>query len=245
MVSRKSNSLGTVLITGGARRIGKAIALALAAEGYNIALHYHSSKKEAQQTIREIREQGVVCEGFVCDLTSNELTSRLIQQVHRIFPDLCLLVNNASVFIPSELPTATYKVFERDMAVHVRAPFILTQEFARRCRAGQIINILDSHISGHETKHFTYLLAKKTLADFTRMAAVALAPAIRVNGIAPGPILPPTGADKQELKKKLGGSSLLQRQGSTENIVQTVQFLMKNTYLTGQIIYNDGGESLV
>ena len=130
------------------------------------------------------------------------------------------------------------------MAVHVKAPYILTQEFARLCKAGSIINILDTHITENRTAHFDYLLSKKTLAAFTQQAAVSLAPKIRVNAIAPGLILPPV-AEKADYLNRLAKKIPLKRKGNIENITHAVQFLAKNNYITGQVLFIDGGEHLI
>ena len=229
---------GTALVTGGAKRIGRAICLKLAHMGYSIALHYHNSAKEAQKTRDSIREGGGTCELFSCDLTNDTEVSRFIKKVSKKFPDLNLLVNNASVFKKSNLRIVTAKDFDRDFAIHVKAPLMLSQDFAAQCHAGQIINMLDTCIVNDKTERFSYLLSKKALGGLTRMAAVELAPNIRVNGIAPGFILPPEGSNKRvdqiPLKKK----------GDVDNVTDAIEFLIRNPYVTGQVIFIDGGEHL-
>jgi NAD(P)-dependent dehydrogenase (short-subunit alcohol dehydrogenase family) len=245
MTPPQNSNRGAVLITGAAKRIGKELALALASFGYDIALHCNSSRKDAEKAARLIEKNGRRCKIYECDLLNTTEASSLIKLVKKDFPNFNLLINNASIFIPSAFKSVSLEELDRDMTIHVRTPFLLIQNFSQICQHGQVINILDSHIVENKTKHFTYLLAKKTLAELTKMAAVDLGPDMRVNAIAPGPILPPLGIDGKEIKKKLGKNSPLKRQGSTNEIIQTVLFLIQNTYLTGQIIFNDGGESLV
>ena len=229
---------GTALVTGGAKRIGRAICLKLAHMGYSIALHYHNSAKEAQKTRDSIREGGGTCELFSCDLTNDTEVSQFIKKVSKKFPDLNLLVNNASIFKKSNLRTVTAKDFDLDFTIHLKTPLILSRDFASVCSQGNIINIIDTHVVDDQTKHFSYLLSKKALGELTRMAAVELAPTIRVNGIAPGFILPPEGSNKRvdqiPLKKK----------GDVDNVTDAIEFLIRNPYVTGQVIFIDGGEHL-
>lgn len=119
----------------------------------------------------------------------------------------------------------------------------MTQEFAKVCKKGHVINMIDTNIVKNKTQHLTYLLSKKALLELTKLSAIELAPRIRVNGIAPGLILAPTGKGEGHLLARAKNVPL-KKQGSPENIVQSVQFLIENTYLTGQIIFNDGGEHL-
>ncbi len=237
----KKNIQKAALITGGAKRIGQAICLKLADSGYDIALHYDQSKKEALQTAQYIRKKGRDCALFRCDLANQQETSRLIKTVQKTFSDLNLLVNNASVFKPSTLKKSSLKDLDRDLSLNLKTPFILTRDFANICKQGQIINLLDTNIVQHQSSHFIYLLTKKALHELTKMAAVELGPQIRVNAIAPGFILPPAGkTDSKKLIKNIP----LKRQGNLFNISQAVEFLIKNEYLTGQVIFVDGGKSL-
>lgn len=233
-----------VLVTGGADRIGKAICLYLASNGYDIALHCNKSKAKARRTAQQIKALGRRCEIFSCDLSNEKNVTTLIKQVTKKFISLNLLINNASIFEPSTLKSATLLSLKYHMSINFNAPFLLTKDFANICRKGQIINILDTHIIKNQSKHSTYLLSKKALYNLTQLAAVELAPKIRVNGIAPGLILPPTGKGKTYLKR-LAHNIPLKKVGKVEFITQSIKFLLENSYLTGQIIFNDGGEHLV
>ncbi len=233
----------TALITGAARRIGKALALGLSAAGYRIALHYHSSAKDAQAVREQIRQQGGGCEVFACDLEDETAASLLIERVRAVFPDLGLLINNASVYSGGDLRTEDLAVFNRNFNVNFKAPYILTREFARQCRVGHVINILDANMTRNRSATTSYLLSKKALAALTGMTAVALAPLIRVNAVAPGLILPPEGK-KEDYLERLSRGVPLQKTGSPEHLIRDILFLVANDNLTGQIIFEDGGMHL-
>ncbi len=231
------------LVTGAAQRIGQGIAIALAERGYDIALHYNQSQEKALDVARIIRKKGVLCELFACDLHNQEEVLLLLEKVHKKFSHLNLLVNNASIFKPSGLDRKSLKELDAHWLVNFRSPFVLTAEFSRLCKKGQIINILDTKINKNKTEHVGYLLSKKCLGEFTKMAAVLLAPHIRVNGISPGIILPPSGQGAGYLKKRAGQIPLL-KSGGVAYILQAINFLIDNEFVTGQIISVDGGEQL-
>ena len=239
-----SKSKGTALITGAAQRLGQAGALYLANQDYNIAVHYHTSKPEAMKTAEMIYKTGVRCKLFRCDLTDEQQTLQLIPKVHKAFSNLNLLINSASIFIPSMLQARDLTLFHAHWNTNFKAPYILSCEFAKLCKKGQIINFIDTNVARSKTRYADYLLTKKALLELTKMAAVQFGPRIRVNGISPGMILPPVHGqvdDRQRRVKKIP----LQQLGHPRYIVQTVQFLLNNDYVTGQIIANDGGEQLV
>ncbi len=243
MPSKTLNSNGTVLITGGSKRIGRTIALHLAHFGYSIALHYNHSRKDAEALARIIKTLQVRCDIFEADLENAKDVAALIQQVRKKFPNLQALINNASIFEKSTLREGDIKDFDQEFAINLRAPFILCSQFASLIKEGTIINILDTNISKDKGGHFSYLLAKKSLADMTRLAALELAPEIRVNAVAPGLILPPESQGKDYLDR-LAKNIPLKRKGEPTDIAKAVQFLLENTYITGQTIFVDGGEHL-
>lgn len=232
------------LVTGGARRIGRTICQTLSRLGYGVAIQYHRSKQEAEELKEEIHAQGQAAGTFSCNLLDPEQTRQLIPLVREHYPGLNLLVNNASVFLRDSLREADLNQWEDHQRIHGQAPFLLIQDFARHCRQGQVINILDTHVTANQTSHFTYLLSKKNLLALTEMAALALAPDIRVNGIAPGLILPPEEESEGYLQR-LAKDIPLRRRGNPEHVAQTVRFLIENDYVTGQVIFNDGGEHLL
>ena len=236
----------SALVTGAGKRIGQAIALNLAAQGFSIVLHYHQSNKEAKITAATIRKYGVHCEIFPCDLSNENTTRKLIGAITttKNLPPLRLLVNCASIFEKSQLRTSNIGIFSRHLSVNFTAPLILSRGFVRICNEGQIINILDTHVVDNKTAYSDYLLSKKLLTEFTRLAAVEFAPHIRVNAIAPGLILPPKG-EKDSYLKRLAQSIPLKRKGNPRHIAHAVRFLVENDYITGQTIFVDGGENLI
>lgn len=234
---------GTALITGGAQRIGKAIALCLAKMGYSIALTYSSSEKEARETASEITSGGASCSLFHYNSLNDSDLFSLISLVKSTYPDLHILVNNASVFEKARLLETETDLFDRHFAINLRAPYFLSRDFARACTDGHIINILDSKIAKNLFEYSAYTLSKKALAEFTLAAARELAPRIRVNGIAPGLILPPAG-ELDEYLDRMAQNVPLKRKGSTDAVTESVKFLIENEYVTGQIIYADGGQHL-
>ncbi|MDE0214384.1 MAG: SDR family oxidoreductase [Deltaproteobacteria bacterium] len=234
---------GAALVTGGARRIGAAIAAALARHGYDVALHYHTSAEAAERTARDIEDCGRRCRLFRCDLNDHDETAALVPRVREQFPRLNVLVNNASVFESATLRDTGRDLFERHFNIHFKAPFFLTQAFADACSDGHVINILDTRVRGSDPRHAAYTLSKKALLELTRMAARELGPAVRVNAVAPGMILPPPGGVVDELERRSAGLPL-KRIGDTANVVATVLFLIDNPFITGECVYVDGGEHL-
>lgn len=236
--------MGTILITGGAKRIGAEISLHLAKSGYSIAIHYNHSHKEAENLAKKIRHHKVHCEIFHTDLTNSEEVTALIPAVQKKFTNLQCLINCASIFENSNLLTENLPDFNRHFTINLRAPFILSSQFAKHIKKGQIINILDTNIVKNKTAHLSYILAKKSLADLTSLSAVELAPNIRVNAVAPGLILPPDDK-KSDYLDRLAKHIPLKRKGEPADIAKAVQFLLENTYITGQTIFVDGGEHLI
>jgi len=235
---------GTALVTGGAKRIGREVALHLAQQGYHIALHYHHSKAQAMATAAAIYKIGMRCELFCCDLTDEAEVRKLVPQAFEAFPNLNVLVNSASIFMPNQLGAEDLTLFKTHWDTNFKAPYILTCEFARVIKKGQVINFIDANVVKNKTFYADYLLTKKALLEFTKMAAVQWGPRIRVNGVSPGMILAPVNNQPDDRLKR-SRQIPLQKIGSLRNILQTIQFLLENDYLTGQIIANDGGENLI
>lgn len=231
------------LVTGGAIRLGRAIALALASAGYDIALHYGRSADAAEISAAEIRALGVACHLLNHDLADVDGLADLVARAKTALPHLGILVNSASAYTQATLATTTPAIFDQQFAVNLRAPFFLTQAFAQQLGAGHVINIIDNKIAFHQYQYAAYLLAKQALAEFTRMAALELAPAIQVNGVAPGVVLPATTRSPEYVAWRIQGIPL-QRQGSTNDITGTILFLLNSPFITGQILIVDGGEGL-
>ena len=242
MVKRPNKN--AALITGGAQRLGAAMALKLAERGYDIALHYNRSRQAAEKLQQTILRTGVECRLFSADLSNPDDTSGLISGVIKIFPRLTVLINNASLYKPNTILTADGGIYDELLSINLKAPCLLTAQFAKICKKGHIINMLDTHITRNQTANLYYLLAKKALREWTQMTALALAPRIRVNAIAPGPILPPPGKGAQYLKA-LAKTVPLKEAGTVEHILQALVFLLENRCYSGQILYADAGMHLV
>ena len=234
----------TVLVTGAAKRLGKAIALHLADHGFNIALHYNSSKAEAMQTAQVICKKGVRCELFAADLAQESQVKELMPIVYKAFGNLSLLVNSASIFIPNEFGDQDLSLYHKHWQINYTAPYILSCGFKRLVKKGQIINLIDTNVVKYHSAYADYLTTKKALSEFTKMSAVAWGPSIRVNGISPGMILAPVNNQKDD--RQLRSNKIpLKRVGDTQYILKTLDHLLGNDYVTGQIMAVDGGESLV
>lgn len=231
------------LVTGAADRIGKSFALELAKMGYNIFLHYNSSQEKAEHTCKLIEEMGQRCILKQADFKNDEQIKQLIvdcAQEGRVE----ILINNASNFVASSMETEGAKLLDDLYQTNFKAPYLLTKQFARHCGEGLVINMLDTKINQNRTGHLDYLLTKKSLEDFTYLSALQLAPDIRVNGIAPGLILPPDNESEDYLKEKSKGIPL-QKTGTLEQLNQALKFLIDNPFTTGEVIRVDGGEHLV
>lgn len=241
------NKKNTALITGAAKRIGREIALSLAESGCDVVISYNNSALEAENLKSEIiKKFSVNCEIFPCDLRDENQVKNLAEFMIN-FPNWNLLINNASIFNKSRLLDTTDSELLDNFNVHLFSPLILIKKFAKNIKEkniknSQIINILDKSITSNKTSYFYYLLSKKSLADLTKMLAIELAPQTRVNGIAPGFILLPENSDLNEdiLIEKIP----LKKQGAIKNITQTVNFLLENDFISGEILFVDGGASM-
>lgn len=238
----------TVLITGAAVRVGAAMARAFHAAGANLVLHYRSSVAQAQKLAEELE---VLRRGSTQLVRANLLDTTylptIVQSALTAFGRLDVLVNNASSFYPTPVGSITEQQWQDLMGSNVKAPLFLSQAAAPHLRVvkGQIINIVDIHGTRPLRNHPVYSTAKAALVMLTRSLAKELAPEIRVNGIAPGPVLwPVTGAD-EELRANIVDRTLLKRMGSPDDIARTALFLAANApFMTGQILAVDGGRSV-
>tara|TARA_R110002073_G_scaffold4956_1_gene31536 strand:+ start:25796 stop:26560 length:765 start_codon:yes stop_codon:yes gene_type:complete len=243
MPHSKKMSKGTALITGGAVRLGKVFCTTLASAGYKLAIHYNSSSEQAAATAKEFREMGVNCEIFQFDFSEKNNVSDLIKKVRKQFPDLNVLINSASVYDQATMMETPASLLEKQFKVNFQAPYLLTQAFAQQCKSGDVINIIDNKIAFNQYQYSAYALSKKSLAEFTRLAAVELAPDVRVNGIAPGVVLPASTRSQEYIDWRIEGIPLKQ-QGQNDNIAQALLYLLTNDFICGQILVVDGGESL-
>lgn len=232
------------LVTGGARRIGRAVALALADDGWDIALHYHHSVDEANKTAAEIRSLGRRCVCFPAALEKPAEASRLVRDALKPFPGLNALIHSASLFEPSGFGEDALPLLDEHLNIHVRASWVLGASFVKDVQKGSIVHFLDTRVTTNKTSFAAYLLSKKALESLVGMTAIEFAPNVRVNAVAPGFILPPEGKGPRYLRSRAAGIPL-KRKGDVEHVTDTVKFLLANDYVTGQVIFVDGGEHLI
>lgn len=234
----------TALITGGTKRVGRAIALACARQGVNLVIHYNKSEKEAEALGREASAMGVKTWKVKADFSGPREYGTLVERALAAAGTLDCLINNASVFSSDTLEDANFENLVRNVEVNAWAPLLFSRDFARLCRKGKIINILDSKIKGFDWSHASYILSKQMFGVITKMCAVRFAPDITVNSVAPGLILPPAGKDDSYLDS-LAGSVPLKRHGGPDDVAGTVLYFLENDFVTGQVIYVDGGRHLM
>lgn len=234
------------LVTGGADRIGKAVAIHLAKQGYHLLLHYNSSSEKAQKVKEEIEslETGVSAQLLQIDFLANNDFDQILEDLKKKNITLEVLVNCASDFIPSDFKKVGSELLDKELTINFKNPYLLTKAFARVYDKGNIINFIDTKVTKNHTFHLDYILSKKLLQDFTKISAVELAPNFRVNGIAPGLILPPEGKDESYLLN-LAKNIPLKTIGNLEEILKAVQFILDSPFFTGQTLFIDGGEHLV
>ncbi len=235
----------TVLITGSARRIGSAIARHLAKEGWEVVLHYNQSQDEAILLSSTLKSEfpGRTFPVIQCDLSNSEAVLSILERLPDSIKTIDALINNASIFDPGKIDETSPQFFRKQMAVNFEAPFFLMQMFKNAFGKGTIVNLLDTKIVKNDGSHAVYLLAKKNLAELTRMAALSFAPEIRVNGVAPGPVLPPLRKSIDYLNEVIDNTPL-RRQVDTFDVATSVSFLLNNPSVTGQIIFCDSGSHL-
>lgn len=234
----------TALITGAGRRIGHALALALSEEGVNIVIHYRHSAEETGELVTQLHDRGVKSWSVKADFEDAAETETLIARSLEMAGSLDILINNASIFPAHTLKDVDFTDLMRNMQVNAWAPLVLSRDFAQRVGRGQIVNLLDSRISGYDWKHVGYILSKHVLSVLTKMTALEFAPRIAVNGVAPGLILPPPGKDDSFLDR-LAHSVPLKRHGDPSDIADAVIYLLKSDFLTGEVIKVDGGRHLL
>ncbi len=233
------------LVTGGARRLGRAVAEALAQEGVHVVVHYKTSGDEAREAVARLRDRGVEAWAVRGHLEDPEEAAGLLPRA----VELCgrpvdILINSASIFETSRVLEFEPEELERNVRVNALAPLLLARSLAAQQRPGQIINFLDTRVVEYDRLHAAYHLSKRMLFSLTRMLALELAPAIRVNAVAPGLILPPPDRDEAYLDA-LARSLPLRRHGVTADVVRAVLFLLHSDFVTGQILYLDGGQHLM
>ncbi len=238
---------GTVmLVTGGAHRVGKAIALALAAEGAAVAFTYLTSTEAARQTRREIEALGVPALHLRCDQTSPAQVQGAVEAVLREWGRLDGLVNNASIMPEAPFLEITPEDWDLAQDINTRGPFLFTQAVARWMLAhggGAVVNLLDESAVRPTRVFVHHGVSKAALWMLTRSSALALAPTVRVNAVLPGPLLKPQGWE-EERWQRLAEAAPLKKPGQPEDAARAVVYLMREDYITGQMIVVDGGRTI-
>jgi pteridine reductase len=249
-MSSTANQLSgkVALITGGAKRLGNAIAHALHAEGAQLVIHYRSSQASAAALVAELnalRADSAIA--LSCDLLDTRALPELIAQTVRRFDRLDILVNNASSFYPTPMGSISEQQWDDLLGSNLKAPLFLAQAAAPYLRAtqGLILNMVDIHAQRPLPAYTVYSIAKAGLATLTKSLARELGPEIRVNAIAPGPVLWPEQQMSAELQQEIISKTALKRQGTPEDIARAALFFAKDApYVTGQILAIDGGRSI-
>ena len=234
------------LVTGGARRIGQALALALAGDGFAVAVHHRNSHAAAEDLVALIRNKGGAAVALAADLGDEAAVGTLLSRAEQALGPIGCLVNNAGVFVNDTVETATRASWELHLAVNLRAPFLLIQDFATRLpksASGVVVNLLDQRVWSLTPYFVSYTLSKAGLWTLTQTMALALAPHIRVNGIGPGPALPSPRQSAEEFAKQCA-TMPLRRGTSPQEIATALRFILSAPAVTGQMIALDGGQHL-
>lgn len=238
---------GSALITGGAQRLGRAIALDLANAGWDVAIQYNSSRAEAEAVVSEIRGLGRSGAALQSDLAAFEAAGALIRRAADAIGSLSVLVTSASTFEPDEVGKLSKEGFEHQIAVNLRAPIFLAEAFAAQLSKGTkgaIVNLIDQRVLKPNPKFFTYTLSKMALWQATQTLAQALAPAIRVNAVAPGPSLRNPRQTEAHFQRQVD-ATLLKRPSAPDDIAAAVRYLLSAEAVTGHMLTVDSGQHLI
>ena len=245
----------TALVTGAGRRLGRAMAVYLAARGHDVALHYATSRDEAETVAAEIRAMGRRAQTFRADLLKEDETQALMPAVTAAMGAVTVLVNNASIFEYDRIETATRESWDRHIESNLRAPYVLTQGFARQCpparldengeplAQGLVVNLIDQRILKLTPEFSTYTIAKMGLWALTRTAAQGLAPHVRVNAIGPGPTLQGARQSADHFARQRA-ATVLGRGANPQDITAALGFFLDSPAVTGQFLAIDGGQHL-
>ena len=237
---------GTALITGGARRIGRAIVEDLAANGFAVAIHSNSSADEASALAESIRKTGGKASVVVADLTDMAAVAEVVEKAERALGPVSLLVNNASLFEDDSVLDFDWPEWDRHFDIHLKAPVLLAQKFAKalpEAMDGLVVNVIDQRVWRLSPRYFSYTLSKSALWTATQTMAQALAPRIRVNAIGPGPTLRNTRQDDSDFRQQVD-ALLLKQSPDLSEFGATIRYLWQARSVTGQMIALDGGQHL-
>jgi NAD(P)-dependent dehydrogenase (short-subunit alcohol dehydrogenase family) len=245
----------TALVTGAGRRLGRAMALCLAQRGHDVAIHFATSQDEAEAVSREVRAMGRRAVTLMADLLDEAQVETLVPRASADLGPLTVLVNNASIFEYDRIDTATRRGWDRHMESNLRAPYVLTQAFARQCRPalpdaagepmaqGLIVNMIDQRVWKPTPEFSTYTIAKMGLWALTQTAAQGLAPHIRVNAIGPGPTMQGARQSEDHFTRQRA-ATILGRGANPSDITAALGFFLDSPGVTGQMIAVDGGQHL-
>lgn len=234
------------LVTGGARRIGAAIATDLAANGFTVAVHSNRSRREAEALCAAIAAAGGRAEAFRADLTDDDAVERLVPEVAETLGPVALLVNNASIFEDDRVTSFDREGWDRHFAVHLKAPALLAREVAAALppeAEALVVNIIDQRVWRPTPNFFSYTLSKSALWMATRTMAQALAPRVRVNAIGPGPTLMNERQSEADFRRQVDGL-ILERGPELGEFGATIRYFWQARSVTGQMIALDGGQHL-
>lgn len=234
---------GAALVTGAGKRLGRAIALEVADLGYDVAVHYGRSARDAERVVSAIEAKGRHALALQADLADESQVVPLLGRAAAALGPVTLLVNSAATFAADRPATVSREGWDHQLGVNLRAPFVLTQQLLAQLpqeRSGHVINLLDQRVLNLTPNYTSYTLSKYALWGLTQHLALALAPRIRVNGIGPGPALPAPGMSEAAFDR-LCEAMPLRRGTSPDEIARTVRFLVELPSLTGQMITPDGG----
>jgi len=237
----------TVLVTGAAKRLGRAIALDLARHGWSIALHYNASEKEARATAADAATAGVKVALLKADLGRESETAMLVDRAVVELGPLSALINSASLFENDDWYSVTRESWDKHMEVNLRAPFVLAQAFARqvpREGTGAIVNIIDQRVLKPTPQFLSYSLSKAGLYWLTTTLAQALAPRVRVNAVGPGPTMINARQSQADFTRQRE-ATVLGRGAEPQDVCDAVRYLLEASAVTGQMIAADGGQHLI
>lgn len=247
MTERSNSKPPVALVTGAARRIGRSIALALAADGWHVLIHHNASSREADDLAVMIREDGGHAVPLQCDLTDQGQVEQLIEKsTEALGPPSCL-INNASTFLDDSVDDLNAETWDTHMHANLRAPVFLSLAFARQLpdgKTGNVINIIDQRVLRPTPEYFSYTISKTALWTATQTLAQALAPRIRVNAIGPGPVLQSVHQSDADFTAEVA-KTLLKRPCPPTEIAEAVRFILSAKSMTGQLITLDSGQHLV
>lgn len=236
----------TALVTGAARRLGRAIALDLAALGFKVGVHYHASSADALAVVAEIEANGGEAAAFAADLARPGTPEPLVESCAAALGPITCLINSAACFEWDDIKTLRRDTWQTHLDVNLRAPIFLAQAVGHRLpegMQGNIINIIDQKVLRPDPEFFSYTVAKSALWTATQLLAQGLAPKIRVNAIAPGPVLPSHRQSEEDFARECR-STLLQRGVALDEVTAAVRFLLETPSITGQMIALDSGQNL-